>query len=131
MSSLKSLKQDLDPSTPNSMLAIYFISILSSKAGHLLGVVNALNIDKSRNQVNYTFILISTFKELSNQTWNHLKLLAEESKSMPLILFLHIPLFKPKGVCRLESNELKLTSLAMIPQSFLTRRFMCSLYNIQ
>jgi len=53
-------------------------------------VINALNIDSSKD------------KELSNQTWNHMVALAEESvsKNLPLILFLHVPLYKPAGFCR-------------------------------
>jgi len=58
-------------------------------ADHLLVTVNSQNMDKAK------------LTELSKMTWDHLREIAQIGKEtgVPIILFLHIPLFKPPGSC--------------------------------
>ncbi|KAF2075824.1 hypothetical protein CYY_002858 [Polysphondylium violaceum] len=53
-------------------------------SGHLFGVVNSINLDRSQDE------------RLYNQTWDHLRALKEEAESTqsPLIILTHIPLYK-------------------------------------
>jgi len=62
-------------------------------ADHLVAVVNSQNIDNAQH------------KGLAQKTWNHLKSIAKESQTsgVPVILFLHIPLWKPPGSCTEDS----------------------------
>jgi len=64
-------------------------------AGHLLAVVNSMNLDTAKHQ------------ELRERTILHVNEIAAECKRfeiengfrLPVILLTHIPLYKPKGVC--------------------------------
>lgn len=58
-------------------------------AGHLFGIINSQNIDSSRN------------KGLSTQTWQHMDVIKRTAaeRNLPLIVFTHIPLYKPHGAC--------------------------------
>ncbi|KAI8325018.1 hypothetical protein GQ54DRAFT_302267 [Martensiomyces pterosporus] len=62
----------------------------SDSRPHRVAILNAMNLDKTRNE------------QYRRQTWGFVRQLAaarRQTPDVPLILFLHIPLNKPGGVC--------------------------------
>ncbi|KAJ1932068.1 hypothetical protein FBU59_006495, partial [Linderina macrospora] len=68
----------------------FHVSAGEGKPLHHVAILNAMNLDKSRN------------KEYQAEVWEFVNKLADdrrENPEIPLLLFLHIPLSKPDGVC--------------------------------
>jgi hypothetical protein len=81
-------------------------------AGHVIGIVNSMNIDASADRVRHAMLQpcihsirpythsSSLSQALQSETWAHLRDLANETEQgKRVLLFLHVPLHKDEGHC--------------------------------